>query len=325
MKPPNYSPASSLAWASALLEPHHPVELQRFVRHFDSLSVVEKLDTAGLANHIRKALRLVADCTIRPSDDLLEDCWEELASAAKVIFPEIGSSDNVGLRSGSGEGSTIKEPDRLGPVDFELNVAWLLILGWSRSAGKQPEKLDFASEFAAFFEKMAKRSNPSGGMKPPGEYLAGLIERVHVLGTDSINSDESRFLAKHFSEQQKKTKKAEAAATLERLAYELFPELKPDQTVTANRLTKCFAKRANPTDGTRPKSVDDETKLKFVQLTRAWKEVGGSLEYEGQSVRLDTTKHTADTQDKTFVVLEAKKGFKPVKRSVYVPGLIFNS
>ncbi|EKK02923.1 hypothetical protein RBSH_01616 [Rhodopirellula baltica SH28] len=150
-----------------------------------------------------------------------------------------------------------------------------------------------------------------------------LILRAANEGIDCWTSHDHKMMVKYSQQKAKEIAKEEAAATVERLAHELFPELKADQNVTAKRLTTCFAKRANPSDGSDPKPVDDAMKLKFVELTRAWKAAGGSIEYDSQSVRVELKSTSGGNHEQRFMVGLSKKGTHPVTSSVSLPALTF--
>ncbi|MEP3480555.1 MAG: hypothetical protein ABJZ55_15000 [Fuerstiella sp.] len=176
------------------------------------------------------------------------------------------------------------------------------------------------------FDKSFRRVAPSSPMpqkdapdptpETPTDEIDGLIQHAFIHGKETLTSLEWKAIAKHATQAAKEFAKSEAIATVQRLAHELFPELKADQRATANRLTKLFAKHGSG-------QIDDEAKLKFVELTRAWKAAGGSLEYDGQAVRLDTKPFPNGSQV-SFTVDLAKKGRTTLTSSINLPAIQFS-
>lgn len=149
----------------------------------------------------------------------------------------------------------------------------------------------------------------------PLDDIDQLILRAADEGKDCWTADDWKAVVKFGQQKAKELAKEEANAAVKRLAHELFPELKADQRATANRLTKLFAKHGSG-------NIDDETKIKFVELTRAWKAAGGSLALESNPVRLVTVPNEQG-QQRSFQVLESRKGRHVVATSTRLPEIQF--
>ncbi|EMI24062.1 hypothetical protein [Rhodopirellula europaea] len=157
----------------------------------------------------------------------------------------------------------------------------------------------------------------------PLDDIERIIFRAANEGIDSLISHDWKVIVKFGQQKAKELAKEEAAATVERLAHELFPELEDDENVTAKQLTTCFAKRANPSDGSEPVRLKDETKRKFINLAQAWKACGNAVEYKGQAARLELGSHGSQEHKKKIVVAESRKGTHEIDSFLYPPAITF--
>ena len=125
--------------------------------------------------------------------------------------------------------------------------------------------------------------------------IRAVFENAYLNGPEQLPVEQVTFLRK-WSQKQEKTLKedakreriASAPQRIDQLSREIFPEIAADEEVTAERLTKLFAERAQPSDGSAPVRSRSEDRPKVKELIELWQLAVGSVRMNGKDIRIDT-------------------------------------